>query len=67
MDPLRMVAATSWAFIRDRSDLALDNLARRQQLAVYQYKSQRPKLRKRNRLFRALMSRNWPNWRPYFS
>jgi hypothetical protein len=47
----------------DRTELAAENLALRQQLAAPQHKSKRPCLRKRDRIFWALLSRVWPNWR----
>ncbi len=49
--------------LRDRTELAAENLALRQQLAVLQHKSKRPRLRKRDRIFWALLSRAWTNWR----
>ena len=48
---------------RDRAELAAENLALRQQLAALQHKSKRPRLRKRDRIFWAILSRTWPNWR----
>ncbi len=49
--------------LHDRAELAAENLALRQQLAALQHKSKRPRLRKRDRIFWALLSRVWPNWR----
>ncbi len=49
--------------LRDRAELAAENLALRQQLAALQHRSKRPRLRKRDRIFWALLSRIWPNWR----
>ncbi len=49
--------------LRDRADLAAENLALRQQLSALQHRSKRPCLRKRDRIFWALLSRVWPNWR----
>jgi putative transposase len=43
--------------------LALENLALRQQLAVYRRTATRPKLRSRNRLFWVGLSRMWAGWR----
>ena len=51
------------ALLRDRAELAGENLALRQQLAVLQQKSKRPRLRNRDRIFWALLSRSWSNWR----
>ncbi len=56
-----------WLLIRgvlcDRAELGVENLALRQQLAALQHKSKRPRLRKRDRIFWALLSRFWQNWR----
>jgi putative transposase len=43
--------------------LALENLALRQQLAVYKRTVSRPKLRRSDRLFWAWLSRMWAGWR----
>jgi len=43
--------------------LALENLALRQQLAVYKRTATRPKLRNGDRLFWAWLSRVWTSWR----
>jgi transposase InsO family protein len=52
-----------YAFFCDRTELALENLALRQQLASLKHKTKRPRLRKRDRIFWALLSRIWLNWR----
>ena len=49
--------------LRDRTELAAENLALRQQLAILQQKSKTPRLRRRDRIFWALLSRFWANWR----
>jgi len=49
--------------LRDRTELAAENLAIRQQLAILQQKSKTPRLRHRDRIFWALLSRIWANWR----
>jgi hypothetical protein len=46
-----------------RSDLALENLALRRQLAVLDRQRRRPKLRKLDRLFWVLLSRSWEHWK----
>ena len=51
------------AFILGRAATAVENLALRQQLAVYKHSAKRPKLRPRDRIFWVLLSRLWPNWR----
>ncbi|MCH7597397.1 MAG: transposase [Planctomycetes bacterium] len=63
MGLFRIVVTVFGAFVRDRSELVIENLALRQQLAVLQHKSKRPRLRKCDRVFWALLSRIWPNWR----
>ena len=51
------------AFLISRLSLAAENLALRQQVAVYQHTVKRPKLRKRDRIFWVWLSRLWSNWR----
>lgn len=47
----------------DHIALARENAALRQQLAVYERKQPRPRVRDGDRLFWALLSRVWRNWR----
>jgi transposase InsO family protein len=49
--------------LRNRTELAAENLALRQQLAILQHKSKTPRLRKRDRIFWAILSRIWTGWR----
>jgi len=49
--------------LRLRSDLALENLALRQQLAVLKRQLPRPKLRWSDRFFWLLLSRSWHSWK----
>jgi hypothetical protein len=49
--------------VRCRRDLALENLALRQQLAVLRRVHRRPRLSRADRLFWVLASRLWPGWR----
>ena len=51
------------SLMRTRTELAIENLALRQQLAALHHTSKRPRLRKRDRIFWAILSRIWPNWR----
>jgi putative transposase len=51
------------AFILGRAAAAFENLALRQQVAVFKQSVKRPKLRLRDRVFWVLLSRLWPNWR----
>ena len=46
-----------------RLDLLWENLALRQQLAVYRRQTHRPPLRQRDRLFWTLLARRWRGWR----
>ncbi len=48
---------------RSRSELALEKLALRQQLATFKRRQARPRLRKPDRLFWLILSRTWSNWR----
>ena len=51
------------AFLICRLSLAAENLALRQQVAVYKHSGKRPKLRPRDRLFWVVLSRLWSSWR----
>jgi hypothetical protein len=44
-------------------ELALENLALRQQLAVWKARRPRPQLTEMDRMFWALLSRLWTSWR----
>ncbi len=50
------------AFILGRAAAAFENLALRQQVAVFKRSVKRPKLRTRDRIFWVWLSRLWPNW-----
>jgi putative transposase len=50
------------AFILGRAGTAIENLALRQQVAVFKQSVKRPKLRPRDRVFWVLLSRLWSNW-----
>jgi hypothetical protein len=50
-------------FLLSHSALAAENLALRQQVAVYQHSVKRSKLRLRDRVFWVLLCRLWPNWK----
>ena len=63
MSDLRIVVVLMRCLIADRGELVAENLALRQQLAVLSEKKRRPRLRKRDRIFWAWLSRFWPNWR----
>ena len=51
------------AFLTPRLSLAAENLALRQQLAVYKQSVKRPKLRPRDRVFWVWFSQFWSDWR----
>jgi putative transposase len=51
------------SILLSRIDLAAENLALRQQLAVLQRSVRRPRLRNRDRVFWAWLSKLWPDWR----
>lgn len=63
MSVIQLVLALLWTLARDRIELATENLALRQQLAVLREKTKRPSLRQRDRIFWAILSRIWGNWR----
>jgi hypothetical protein len=44
------------------SDLVLENLVLRQQLAIWKRHKKRPQIRTKDRLFWSLLSRFWGNW-----
>ena len=50
-------------FLLSRSALAAENLALRQQVAVFKHSGKRPRLRPRDRLFWVWLSKLWPDWR----
>jgi putative transposase len=59
---LRLLAVIP-TVLRLRSELALENLAFRQQRAVLNRRHRRPRLRKSDRVFWLLLSRFWSNWK----
>ncbi len=62
MGMLRVLFALIRNILADRAELVTENLALRQQLAILEHKSKRPRLRKRDRIFRAWLSHLWPKW-----
>jgi putative transposase len=56
------ISAFFSAFSRHR-DLALENLALRQQLAIFKRRHPRPSLRPTDRLFWVWLSKIWTSWR----
>jgi len=59
MGPIHVMLLLIRGVLRDRAELAAENLALRQQLAALQHKSKRPRLRKRDRIFWAILSQIW--------
>ncbi len=58
-----MIFIVPRSLLRSQAELAAENLALRQQLAILEHKSKRPRLRKRDRIFWTWLSRLWSNWR----
>ncbi len=63
MSVFHMVAIFLRSLLRTQTEIAAETLALRQQLALLQHSSKRPKLRKRDRIFWVWLSRLWPNGR----
>ncbi len=63
MGVLKAVLVFLRAMLILKADLAIENLALRQQLAVCRQSVKRPRLRPRDRAFWACFSRLWPDWR----
>lgn len=62
MSCLGMMVGFVDSLFRDRTALAAENLALRQQLAVQQRNGKRLKLRRRDRIFWVWLSKLWPDW-----
>ena len=60
---LRSLLSGTISVLRDRRDLALENLALRQQLAVFEQSTKRPRLSKADRALWVLLSRTWSGWK----
>jgi putative transposase len=58
-----LTAAVFGSFFRGKRELVLENLALRQQLAVYKRVQKRPRLRPTDRAFWAWLSRLWDGWK----
>ncbi|MGB2988081.1 MAG: integrase core domain-containing protein [Phycisphaerae bacterium] len=63
MSAVRIVLVLIRSIVTDRVELAVENLALRQQLAILEQRSKRPRLRTRDRIFWVWLSRVWSNWR----
>jgi len=60
---LRIILLLFRVLFRDRSQLALENLALRQQLAILRHKAPNPRLRRADRAFWVSPARVWDPWR----
>lgn len=60
---LGILLRTFRSTVRTRRELALENLALRQQLAVWKARQPRPRLTEIDRVFWIVLSRLWKNWR----
>jgi len=63
MPVVRITCSFVAAFFRGRLDLAVENIALRQQLAVLKRSARRPRLRPWDRVFWGWLSRLWRDWR----
>ena len=63
MSILRIILLLFRSLFRDRSQLALENLALRQQLAILSHKAPRRRLRRADRAFWVSLTRVWDQWR----
>ncbi len=63
MGALQVVTVLFRQIFQSRAELAAENLALRQQLAVLQRSVKRPRLRRRDRIFWIWLSRLWRGWR----
>jgi len=62
MELLKTLLLTGGSALKNRCELALENLALRQQLAVLARTTNRPKLNKADRAFWVTLRRVWPGW-----
>src|SRR5437899_4143096 len=60
---LGILFGTLRSSVRTHRELALENLALRQQLAVWKARQPRPRLTEMDRIFWVLLSRLWTSWR----
>src|SRR2546425_11738700 len=60
---LRILIGTVRAAVCTHRELALENLALRQQLAVWKVRRPRPRLTAMDRIFWVILSRLWKSWR----
>ncbi|MCH8244260.1 MAG: transposase [Planctomycetes bacterium] len=60
---IQMIFIFLGSLLRSQAELAAENLVLRQQLAVLEQRSKRPRLRNRDRIFWTWIARLWSNWR----
>ena len=63
MNAIRILLVFILGVLRNQTELAVENLALRQQLAVLTERKRRPRLRSRDRIFWVWLSRLWASWR----
>ena len=59
---IRILFETSRAAFGSRTDLVIENLALRQQLAALSERPRRPRLSNAERLFWVVLSKTWEHW-----
>ena len=64
MAVLKLMGALLRGLLTSRAAMVAENLALRQQLGVLQRSCERPRLRRRDRVFWVWLSRLWPDWKP---
>ena len=52
-----------WLLTKGYRALALENLALRQQLAIFKRRRKRPRLNRSERVFRVVLAKVWKDWR----
>ena len=62
IDLLYVLLVAARSSLRPQSELAFENLALRQQLAIVKRKTKRPKLTHADRAFRIALCGLWPDW-----
>jgi putative transposase len=63
IDILRWLGILIMTSVRERRDVALENLALPQQLGVLKRRKGVPRLKEKDRVFWLVLSRIWPAWR----
>ena len=63
IETLRWLGVLLITAVRERRDLAFENLALRQQLRVLKRRNGVPRLKRKDRLFWVVFSRIWAPWR----